>query len=155
MISPEILYRYPFFGGLDDAQIRAIALIAQEETLATGVTIFHEGQRAESLYFLVDGGVALYYMGGGTILEKYKDGIPVDDINPGEPFGISALIEPYILTSTARSTKPCRVIRFEAEALKTLFMLDQQLAYKLALKAAKAAVERLSTTRMHLAAAWA
>jgi len=155
MISPEILYRYPFFGGLDDAQIKAIALIAQEENLASGVTIFHEGQRAESLYFLVDGSVALYYMGGGTILEKYKEGIPVDDINPGEPFGFSALIEPCIYTSTARATKPCREIKFGSEALKTLFNLDQRLAYLLTLKAAQAAVARLSTTRMHLAAAWA
>jgi len=155
MISPEILYRYPFFGGLDDAQIKAIALIAEEESLASGETIFHEGQRAESLYFLVDGSVALYYMGSGTVLEKYKEGIPVDDINPGEPFGFSALIEPYIYTSTARATKPCRVIKFKAEALKTLFNLDLRLAYILTLKAAQAAVTRLSTTRMHLAAAWA
>jgi CRP/FNR family cyclic AMP-dependent transcriptional regulator len=154
MISPEILYRYPFFGGLDDAQVKAIASIAQEEFLAIGATIFHEGQRAESLFFLVDGCVVLYYMGGGTILEKIQEGIPVDDINPGEPFGISALIEPYILTSTARATKPCRVIKIDAVALKTLFKNDQQLAYILTLKAAKAAVERLYSTRMQLAAAW-
>lgn len=155
MISPEILYRYPFFGGLDDAHIKAIASIAQEEFLASGVTIFHEGQRAESLYFLVHGCVVLYYTGGGTILEKIPEGIPVGDINPGEPFSISALIEPYVLTSTARATKPCRVIKIGAEALKTIFKKDPQLAYILTLKAAKAAVERLYTTRMQLAAAWA
>jgi CRP/FNR family cyclic AMP-dependent transcriptional regulator len=155
MISPELLYRYPFFGGLDNSQVKAIAMIAQQILLENGETIFHEGQPAEWLYFLEDGCVSLYYMGTGTTIEKQREGIHVGDINPGEPFSISALIEPYILTATARATKPCRVIKIEAEALKTLFKQDQGLAYILTLKAAKAVVDRLNTTRVQLAAAWA
>ena len=36
MISPELLYRYPFFGGLDNSQVKAIAMIAQEIFLDNG-----------------------------------------------------------------------------------------------------------------------
>jgi len=155
MISPEILYRYPFFGGLDDAQLKAIAMIAQEEFLASGVTIFQEGQPAESFYFLEEGCVSLYYMGAGTTLEKYQEGIPVGEINPGEPFSVSAIIEPHVLTSTARVSKPSRVIKIEAEALQTLMEKDQRLAFILTHQAAKAVIERLHATRVQLAAAWA
>jgi len=155
MISPEILIRYPFFGGLDDTHTKAIASIAQEDQLPNGVTIFYEGKPAKSLYFLVDGCVVLYYVGAGTILEKFQGGIPVGEINPGEPFGISAVIEPYILTSTARTAKPSRVVAIEAEPLRNLFKQDQRLAYLMMHKAAKAALERLNTARIQLAAAWA
>jgi CRP-like cAMP-binding protein len=154
MISPEILYRYPFFGGLDDAQIKALAMIADVETFASGVTLFTEGERAKTLYFLLEGCVVLYYMGNGT-MEKFPEGIPVGEINPGEPFSISALIEPNVLTSTARMSKPSRVISFNAESLHTLMQKDQRLAYILTRQAAAAMIERLQATRVQLAAAWA
>ncbi len=155
MISSELLYRYPFFGGLDNRQVKAIAMIAQEIHLDIGVTIFDEGQPANWFYFLEEGCVSLYYMGSGTTIEKLSEGIHVGDINPGEPFSFSALIKPNILTATARVTKPCRVIKIEAEGLKTLFLLDQGMAYTMTLKAAEAVVERLNATRVQLAAAWA
>lgn len=155
MISPEILYRYPFFGGLNEVQIKAIAMIAQEEDLASGVTIFQEGQQAESLYYLEEGCISLYYMGIGTTLEKFQEGIPVGEINPGEPFSISAIIEPHILTSTARVSKPSRVIKIEAAALQTLMKEDQQLSLIMTHQAAKVVIERLHATRVQLAAAWA
>jgi CRP-like cAMP-binding protein len=154
MISPEILYRYPFFGGLDDAQIKALAMIANVETFASGVTLFNEGERAKTLYFLLEGCVVLYYMGNGTTLDRFKEGIPVGEINPGEPFSISTLIEPNVLTSTARISKPSRVIQFDAESLHYLMQKDQRLAYILTRQAAAAMIERLQATRVQLAASW-
>lgn len=154
MISPEILYRYPFFGGLDDTQVKALAMIADVETLASGVTLFNEGERAKTLYFLLEGCVVLYYMGNGTTIDKFKEGIPVGEINPGEPFSISALIEPNVLTSTARISKPSRVVKFDAESLHYLMQKDQRLAYILTRQAAAAMIERLQATRVQLAAAW-
>ncbi len=155
MISPELLARYPFFAGVDDAQLKALANIASLETFNSGTTLFHEGDRAESLYFLMEGSVVLYYMGIGTALEKFPEGVPVGEINPGEPFSISALIEPHVLTSTARVSKPSRVLRFNAQTLQELLAKDQRLAYTLTHQAATAVVDRLLTTRIQLAAAWA
>ena len=31
MISPEILRRYPYFAGIDDASLRQLAMIAEEK----------------------------------------------------------------------------------------------------------------------------
>jgi CRP-like cAMP-binding protein len=155
MISPELLVRYPFFAGLDDAQLKALAMIANEETAEDGATLFEEGQRANYLYFLVDGCIVLYYMGSGTSLERYPEGIPVGEINPGEPFSISALIAPHRLTATARASRPSQIIRFDGEALLALLQKDQHLAYLLTRQAAAAMIERLQATRVLLAAAWA
>ena len=92
MISPELLRHYPFFHSLDDAQLRAVATIAEEESIEAGVTLFWKGQPAEVLYFLEDGHVDLYYTIGETNPSDVRKGIPVGEINPGEPFSISALI---------------------------------------------------------------
>lgn len=155
MISPEKLRQYPFFGSLDDDQLREIAMLAEEEIYETGEVIFHEGEVATALFFLLDGYVDLYYTigeGKHTSLEK---GIPVGEINPGEPFGISALIEPYLLTATARTSRLSRVLRLDADQLRRLFAKDRRMAYQLTHQAAKSAIERLHATRIQLAAAWA
>lgn len=76
-------------------------------------------------------------------------------VNIGEPFGISTLIEPYVLTSTARSSNTSRVLRFDGNALRELFAEDQELELLLLRQVAKTAVERLHATRTQLAAAWA
>lgn len=154
MISVELLSRYPFFGGLTDSQKRSLARIADEEHLSSGVTIFREGETAEWLYFLEDGCVSLYYTGTRPTPDKLDEGIPICEINPGEPFSISAIIEPYVLTSTARVSKPSRVIKIEAKSLLVLFENDCRLGYIMTQKAAKAVVERLNATRVQLAAAW-
>ena len=155
MISPELLRYYPFFHSLDDTQLRAVATIAEEETVEAGVTLFNEGQPAEVLYFLEDGHVDLYHTIGETNPSDVRKWISVGEINPGEPFSISALIEPYILSSTARVSRPSRIIKIEAKLLRALIDKDHKLAYQLTYQAAKAVIERLHSTHIQLAAVWA
>jgi CRP-like cAMP-binding protein len=154
MISPEILRRYPFFGPLNDAQLKAIAMIAEEVTFEKGETLFNERKTAEALFLLMEGSIDLYY----TIEEEHPElrkEFPVGEINPGEPFGISALIEPYVLTSTARASAPTHVIMISASSLRALCEVDKDLAFVFMRQVAKAALERLNATRVQLAAAWA
>jgi CRP-like cAMP-binding protein len=155
MISPELLRHYPFFRFLNESQLREIAMIAEEESIDSGLVLFHEGQTAAALYFLEEGHIDLYYAAGKINPSDSQKGIPVGEINPGEPFSISAVIEPYILTSTAFVSKPSRLIKIEAKPLRALFNKDLRLAYLLTYQAAKAAKERLFATRIQLAAAWA
>lgn len=65
MISPELLRRYSFFSFLDDSQLIALALVAEEFTFERDEKIFDKGDRADALYFLINGSVGLYYPGGG------------------------------------------------------------------------------------------
>ena len=155
MISPELLRRYPFFGFLEDDQLKEVAMKAEEQAFEKGETIFQEGQPAGALYFLLEGDIDLYYTVEESFHSELKKEFPVGEINPGEPFGISACIEPYVLTSTARTTKACRVLKIEASILRQLMEADTQFAYTLMRRVAKAALERLHATRIQLAACWA
>ena len=155
MISPELLRKYPFFGSLDDSQLRELAMLAEEETYKSGEVIFQEGGPADALYFLLDGYVDLYFTLADKKSSLQEKGIPVGDINPGEPFSISALIEPHVLTATASSAIPSRVLKFDTKRLQALYEQDPKLAYALTYQAGKAAIERLHASRIQLAAAWA
>jgi len=155
MTSPELLRRYPFFGLLSAKQLQSLAKIAQEVYFETGELIFEENEPADDLYFLEEGSIDLFYNifdNHGAPLNKE---IPVCSINPGEPFSISALIEPYILTASAYSSKPSRVIRFDALALRQLFEQDCQVELILMRRIVQAAMERLHATRLQLALSWA
>jgi CRP-like cAMP-binding protein len=155
MVSPELLRRYPFFGPLDDARLKAVAMIAEEETVPAGTILLRENEPAGQLFLLIDGAVDLF----GSVADAYRPGeykeFALGEVNPGEPFGISALIEPHKLTTSARAAKRSRLLRIDAVALRALFEQDLQLAYLLTRQVAKAAMERLNATRIQLAAAWA
>ena len=155
MISIELLRRYPFFGRLGYEQLKALAMIAEEIKLENGQVVIEEGKPADALYFLVEGSVVLYHPIGSPQTEGGTSEVPVCEINPGEPFSISALIEPHVLTSTARSSGVSRVIRLMVEDLKTTFAQDARLECLMIRCVAEAAMGRLNSTRVQLAAAYA
>ncbi len=155
MISVELLRRYPFFGKLGYEQLKALAMIAEEIKLEDGQVVIEEGKPADALYFLVEGTVSLYHPVSSPQAVKANVEVPVCDINPGEPFSISALIEPHVLTSTGRSTGAGRVIRLGIEDLKAAFAKDARLECMMVRCVAEAAMGRLNSTRVQLAAAYA
>jgi len=155
MISPEVLRRYPFFGPLNDSQLKEIAMISEEESYPADETLFEEGDTARDLFLLLEGSVDLFYTVGGGDKNQGVQEIPVSHINPGEPFSISALIEPHVLTSSCRTNMPSKLIRIDGESLRKACAEDKFMCYTFMRQVAKAAMERLNMTRVQLAAAWA
>jgi CRP-like cAMP-binding protein len=155
MISPELLRRYPFFGTLTDVQLRQIAMISDEETHDGGKILLKEKAPADDLYLLIKGSVDLLF----TVEEEYhpdrRKEFMVGEINPGEIFGISALIEPHQYTSSVRTAGPVEVIHINGRALREQCVADPSLACHLFAQVAMLAVERLNATRVQLAAALA
>ncbi len=149
MISPELLRRYPFFCCLDEAQQKAIAMIAEDLLVEKGVTLFEEGEPADTFYLLLEGGVDLFYPAS----RELRDLLLVAEINQGEPFSISALIEPHVLTATAKTTASSRILKIDAKALRALCQVDAKMGYALTRQLAMAAMERLHFARVQLAAA--
>lgn len=153
MISSELLRRYPFFGFLDNSELTAAAMIAEELVLEGGETLFEIKQPAGALYLLMEGAIELYYI----IIDDYDPALHkefyISDINPGEICGISALIEPYRYTSTARAARLSRLIKLESAGLRAMCEVDSRLAYGLMRQVAKASLERLHATRVQLVAA--
>jgi CRP/FNR family cyclic AMP-dependent transcriptional regulator len=150
MISTELLRKYPFFAMFDAEQLKKIAMITEQEEFTKGSTLFYEGQTAKLFFLLMEGSVDLYFQLGEPVKE-----ISVGEVNPGEPFGISAFVEPHILTSTGRTANGCVVLKMQAIDLNKLCEDDISLAYLFMKEVAKAAMVRLNSTRVQLAAAWA
>jgi CRP-like cAMP-binding protein len=155
MISPELLRRYPFFGSLSDAQIKAMAMIAEEEVYEKDAVICEEGKPAKSFYLLIDGGVSLYYKSEEEFHPKSRKDFLVGEVSPGEIFAISVLVEPYIYTATVKAERISRVVKFDATDINGLIEKDPRLYCILMREIAKAAMERLAFARVQLAAAWA
>ncbi|MBI5838686.1 MAG: Crp/Fnr family transcriptional regulator [Chloroflexi bacterium] len=153
MISPELLRRFPFFNFMDDTQLKAVAMIAEELTYEKDEVIVVAGKPADNFFFLMDGDAAYYAVVTSEHDPYYKKEYFVSDINPGEIFGISALIEPYIYTATLKAGKVSRVIDIKASALRALCEVDMKLSVGLSRAVAKAAMERLQHTRIQLVAA--
>ncbi|MEW5831012.1 MAG: Crp/Fnr family transcriptional regulator [Chloroflexota bacterium] len=152
MISPELLRRFPFFNFMDDKQLKAVAMIAEEKTY-TNEDVVANNTPASKLYFLIEGTASYYYIVTSEHDPYYRQDYFISDFNPGEIFGISALIEPYVFTASVRAEKTCRLIEIDAPALRALCQVDTELNCGLMQAVAKAAMERLQHTRVQLIAA--
>ena len=154
MVSPELLRRYPFFGDLDQEQLKRIAMIADEVQVPTGTMLFDECQSADTFYLLIDGGIDLTYKSEEEFHPKTKKIFPVGEVNPEEVFGISAVLEPYEYNATALASKDSRVLKLKGESLQAQLKEDPIMGYTFMHQVAKAIMERLTHTRVQLAAAW-
>ena len=150
MISPELLRRYPFFASLNDDQLKAIAMIAEEKTYPKATLLIKENTPANKLVLLLEGDVDLIFSGGG---EGAIVNALVGSIAPGEVYGVSSLIEPFKFISTARATVPVKVVEVDGVALRALMEVDSKMAYAMMRNIATAVLERLKYTQVELAAA--
>ncbi len=152
MVSPETLRRYPFFAGLTDAELAGIAMLAHEVSFAEDEIIFNDGELASHIYELTSGAVELVHTtyeetSGGQTTAAY-----VGSIATGEPFGISAFVEPFRLSATARTVGQVKAIKLDATALRAMSEVDCHLGYTLMRQIAQALGDRLRYARVQLAA---
>jgi CRP/FNR family transcriptional regulator, cyclic AMP receptor protein len=155
MISPEILRKFPYFYGFSDTQLRELAMNAEAVETTKGNNVFEEGQSAEKFYLLVDGSIDLYVKSEEEYDPASRRDFSVGEVNPGETFGFSALWEPYRFQLTAKAAQNSQLIEFDGSGLSEIMKTDKEFAYTFMEHAAKALMERLSYTRIQLAAAWA
>ena len=155
MVSPELLRRYPFFAFMTHQQRQEMAMIADEVEVPAHTILFAIEDKAEALYLLLTGSIDLHYVVMDENLPALRKDFMIGTINPGEVLSISAMIEPYVLTTTAVSTQPCTLIKIDALTLRDLCEQDHDLAYGLQKQLARTTMERLHATRVLLAAATA
>jgi CRP-like cAMP-binding protein len=147
MVSVQQLGSMAFFQGLDQAQLEAVAGLSQEAHYSSGTVLFEEGLPVQALHLLLEGCVELYYSSSAD----ERDQRLVCEIDVGEPFAISALIEPHALTATAKVSQPSWVIKMDADKLRGLFAQDAHIGYHFMQKVAETAMRRLHYARIRLA----
>ena len=154
MIQLDIIQNYPFFNFLSQDQQKSIAEISDEEQYAPKAMIYKEKERADWLYFLVSGDVDRFFTIEVEYHPEQNKEIIYGDVIRGEMFGILALIEPRIHSSSSRASKQCEMIKINAVRLLELFEKDNQLAYDFMKQAAKTIDKRLNMTLEQLASVW-
>jgi CRP-like cAMP-binding protein len=153
MVSPEMLRRYPFFSFMNHVQLHEVAMITEELVLEAGGVLFTTGEAANRLYLLREGGVELNYtVTDERGMEERQDYL-VGMINPGEMFGISALIRPYVYTTGASTSSASQLLEIDAEELRALCDKDKELTAEWQRHIAEVTLERLNYTRIQLLAA--
>ncbi len=153
MVSPEVLRRYSFFAIFENDSLREVAMITEEIELAAGEVVFEFNDPADNLYLLMSGNVHLHYIVADEHDPNIRKDFLVGTINPGELLGISAVIEPHILTATAVSASASKILQIDAKGLRSLGEAKPKLGCSLCLEIAKTAKTRLEATRVLLAAA--
>lgn len=153
MISPEVLRRYPFFCCHNEEQLKKLAMTAEEVSFGEGEIIFKEGQPADNLFLLTSGSIELFYEVVDDDDHERRRIFSVGNINAGEPFGLSSVIENPELTATAKMSKAGKAIKIDAAKLCALCDSDPQMGYDMMRQIARATMKRLELTRIHLAAA--
>lgn len=154
MISPERLRKYPFFGSFSPEELTAISMLAEETAYPKVASIFQAETSAKTLYLLEKGCVELYYESFDPVFTpQFRRQFLVGEINPGEVFGVSSLLEPYQWTATAIAATPSLVIEINAEKMRAYFEQYPDLEREIYKQILPTLMERLHYTRVQLAAA--
>jgi CRP/FNR family cyclic AMP-dependent transcriptional regulator len=141
----KALENIPWFLDLKKPQLELLAKIASFRQVNAGEEVFHEGDREDFLYIVLEGQVSLEtYVPSRGLIRTFT-------AEPLDIFGWSSLT-PVVRqrTSNARAVIPCRLIAIEGEALKTLCEGDHDIGFIIMRRLANVVASRLLTIRLAL-----
>ncbi len=147
MIAPEVLKGFPFFSGLNSAELKSLSIIAEEISFQRGDYIFRENDPAHVLYLLLDGWVDIM-LNTDTRGERRE---LMMTLTCGDVFGWSAVVEPCVYTASAVCASPVKAIGFKGVHLLALFEIDPRLCCIIVKKTCQVIAERLRATRLQMA----
>jgi CRP-like cAMP-binding protein len=126
MVSADWLQKTELFGTLSESQLNILLSHSSVESLPEGKTIFHQGDEANYLYFLIEGLIELSIKTG----EKF-DFLTSKIEKEGAAFGIPSLIEPFHYNVTATCLKPSKVLVFNAGRVKKEMEKDPKMGMEI------------------------
>lgn len=116
---------HTLFQMLHPEQLKVISDAAEEIALLPGSSVYRHGDRADHLYVVREGAVALRGNWVGGV------GLHVDEVGPGEIFGACICFGSERYALDAQCEQPTKLLRIRADALKRLLDHDLQLGYAL------------------------
>lgn len=144
----DILKSSKLFNGLSDEVLEKIAGICREESYKRGATIISEGDRAQNLYILEEGLVAI------RIQPAAQESIMVSALKEkGQIFGWSALVEPGKYSASAVCLEDSKVIVIQAATLLALLEEFPAVGFVVMRKLVAIVGSRLRDTQQQLTSA--
>lgn len=114
----DMLQRIAVFGGIAEGALQHILDRASTTTVLKGECFFYENDRAQSMFVLVEGRVAVIKTIDGREYELSR-------LDPGDCFGELELIDFCPRAATVRALEDCRAIEITASILHEIFKIDQ------------------------------
>jgi CRP-like cAMP-binding protein len=152
MISPEVLRRYPFFSRFSDTALKSVAMISEEVAFKQGEVIYESGQPNAAVLLLETGCIESFLI----VHDPNRPGVHkeyyLDDLDPGEVFGISAMMEEKVHTTTAQASRDGKLVRIDAAGLEVLCEADPSFGYMIIKEMSDTLLKRLQQDRIQLAA---
>ncbi len=127
-IISERLGRSDVFGDLSETDRAAIAQFCFEESYQDGDVLLVEGEQTNEMFLVERGKLALekkIQIGRHTTARQAT----IDYLGPGKTAGFSALVEPYILTTSVLCIEPTRVVAIDAKALRAYLQDHPEAGY--------------------------
>jgi CRP/FNR family transcriptional regulator, cyclic AMP receptor protein len=115
----ELLKRVPLFAGCSKAELREIALSADELDLRDGHVLTHEGRPGREFFVLIEGTARVT-----------KDGKLLADLKGGDWFGEIALLTHTPRTATVTATSAVRVLVITDRAFRRVVETMPRIALK-------------------------
>jgi CRP-like cAMP-binding protein len=115
----EFLRRVPIFAGCSRAELREVALSADEVAYAEGHVLTREGQRGREFFVLVEGTARVT-----------KDGRTLADLRTGDWLGEIAILTHSPRTASARATSPVRALVLTDQAFRRIVEATPRIALR-------------------------
>ncbi len=129
-----------------DAQLERLFSYGELLTCPAGEPIVKQGQKADAIYFLIEGKV------GSFVTEEGGGQSPLRTSEAGSHFGEIGLLQHGIRTASVRSVIKCRVFRIGLESFEAL-LTEPDLATPLLYALAKSMALRIAEITHRLAEA--
>jgi CRP/FNR family cyclic AMP-dependent transcriptional regulator len=146
MISNKELRKFAIFKDLSDAELENITEMAKLENYEANKRIFEEKSWANNLYLVVKGRVVINMKG-----DKEGEPLQIDEADPGDIFGWSAVTEPHAFTAAAWTKENSEILVLNGKVLLDLFKKNNHIGYKVMSQVASVISSRLRKLNKKLA----
>ncbi|MBU0969843.1 MAG: cyclic nucleotide-binding domain-containing protein [Proteobacteria bacterium] len=123
MVGIDILKKIHFLQDLSDDILEKIGGIAQLETFDEEAILVRQDQKLHLIYMLVTGKIF------SNCRSASGKALTLDELSPGQTFGVSALMGDSLATFTAICAEECTVITLSSDQMIQLFEQDFKLGY--------------------------
>ncbi|MDD9305177.1 MAG: cyclic nucleotide-binding domain-containing protein [Desulfobacter sp.] len=123
MIGIKDLKKINFIKTLPDDILEKIATVAQMETFDEETILIRQDEAKHLIYMLVSGRIFLNCRASGG------QALTLDELRPGQTFGVSALLENSPSTYTAICAQECQIITLSSAQMLQLFKTDYAIGY--------------------------
>lgn len=143
-VSPAELGSHPFLRGMRAEHVSRLAGITGAQTVPAGHRFFEEGGRAEHLWLIRTGCVALDLHVSG------RRPLIIETIVGGQLIGLSWISPPYEWQYGAEAIETTEAFRLGTAALTRLCNDDPELGYQVTRRVMTVVADRLHATRIRL-----